>query len=187
MDFAAELLEGFVPDCIEPRFGADFLADYRKRDAEIDPAEWQRYALDADIRLNGSNFGQRFRGKYFDTTFNFCLTHDGDLIASLGFDVDDEVMNVWQIQGVKGAQRWLRPLKWERGLLQYAVAWGRASALAAITVPSVNQVSWATQHAHLDPRRGKLLYDVTARRCGFHLGDDDYYTLALADAVKLPS
>ena len=187
MDFADELLESFVPGCIEPRFGATFLATYHKQSAELDEAEWQRYALDADIRLNGSNFGQRFPAKYFDTTFNFCLTHDGNLIASLGFDVDDQVMNVWQIQGVKGAQGWLRPLKWERGLLQYAVAWGRAAELAAVAVPSVNQVSWATQHAHLDPRRGKLLYDVTARRCGFSLGDDDYYTLALTDEPGLPS
>ena len=181
MELEAQLLERFVPGRLEPRFGETLLASYGKHSADLAGEDWSAYALEADVKLNGSHYGQRFARRYFDTTFNFCLTHDGDLVASLGFEIDELAMNVWQIQGVKGAGRWLGPIKWTLALLDYAVSWAHKNGLTKVFVASVDHNDWAAQHAHLDPTRGKLVYDVTAKRCGFRADGGGYYVLALGE------
>lgn len=179
MDLETQLFEHFVPGSLDLHFGSTFLPEYCKQAARLSHDEWDRYALDADLRLNGTNFGQRFKQKYFDTTYNFCLTHQRELIATLGFEPDGRALNIWQIQGVKGQGASLRPIKWERALVQYAVGWARANGAAEVWIPSVDHVEWAAAQGHLDPVRGRLRYDVTAKRCGFRRTDDGYYLLQL--------
>ena len=175
LDLEGELYEHFVPGCAEPDFGVEFLRDFAKQSARLTDEAWARYRLDSDVRLNGSNYGQRFRGKYFDAAFNFCLVHDGALVASLGFEIDERSMIVWQIQGVRGQGEHLGPIKWAQALLRYAVRWAREAELDRVYVASVDNNRWAAEHAHLDRNRGKMIYDVTARRCGFSRMDDGYY------------
>lgn len=175
LDLQARLLEQFEPGPLEPRFGERFLGAYVKPAATLPPRELARYALAADLKLNGSNYGLRFKQKYFDATFNFCLTFDGELIATLGFEVDAAALLVWQIQGVRGQGARLAPVRWSRALLDYAVGWAVGVGVEEAIVASIDNNEWATRRGHLDRARGKLLYDVTARRCGFHRGADGYY------------
>ena len=180
IDLEGRLLERFVPECLESDFGAGFLFDYTKQSHDLSESELDRYGLDADIKLNGSNYGQRFRKKYFDSTFNFCLTHDKKLIATLGFEIDGQALIVWQIQGVKGQGSRLRPIKWSRALLKYCEGWARTVGVTEINVVSVEHNQWTATHGHLDKERGKMLYDVTAKRCGYKKDEDGYYRLELS-------
>ena len=92
IDLEGQLLERFEPGCVEARFGERYLARHVKQGAALDDRELARYALHADLKLNGSNYGLRFKHKYFDATFSFCLTFDGELIATLGFEIEHESM-----------------------------------------------------------------------------------------------
>jgi hypothetical protein len=179
MDAETQTLESFEPGVLDAEFGTRVLGSYRKASSGDGAIGLERYALETDVRLSGTNFGQRFRDKYFDATYNLCLTRDGSLVASLGFDLDGDDMNVWQLQGVRGQAPALRPLRWERALLDRAVEWGRASSVTTVYVASAGHVRWASDPGHLDPTRAKLRYDVTAKRCGFRRNLDDYYELIL--------
>jgi hypothetical protein len=179
MDAETEALQSFEPGVLDAEFGTRVLGDYRKASSGEGAIGLERYALETDLRLSGTNFGQRFRDKYFDATYNLCLTWDRSLVASLGFDLDGDDMNVWQLQGVKGQAQALRPLRWERALLDRAVAWARSSLVSTVYVASAGHVHWATDAGHLDPVLAKLRYDVTAKRCGFRRNLDDYYELTL--------
>jgi hypothetical protein len=179
MDLENKLIEAFKPGCIEPEFGSTDLRRYGKKDTLLPRSEWCRYTLEADLKLNGTNYGQRFKQKYFDTTFNFCLAHDGELIATVGFEIDGDALNIWQIQGVKGQLEWLHPIKWPRALVDYCVHWAAGIGARDAFIVSVDHNAWAARHGHLDPQRGKLLYDVTAKRSGFRRTNDGYYRLAL--------
>jgi hypothetical protein len=181
MDAETQTLESFEPGVLDAEFGTRVLGDYRKASALDGAISLDRYALETDVRLSGTNFGQRFRDKYFDATYNLCLTRDGALVASLGFDLDGDDMNVWQLQGVRGQAPALRSLRWERALLDRAVEWARSSAVSTVYVASADHVHWAADPGHLDPARAKLRYDVTAKRCGFRRNLDDYYELSLTD------
>jgi hypothetical protein len=183
MDLETELLGRFEPECIEPRFGPMFLHAFCKKSATVTGEDWLRYRLETDIRLNGSNYGLRFKEKYFDATYNLCLTWDGALVATLGFEVDGAAMNIWQIQGVKGRAEPLRAIKWERALVEYAVAWSRGMGLQEVFIVSVSHHEWASTHGHLDPSRGYMRYDVTARRCGFAATGDGYFRRVLRDSL----
>ncbi len=68
MDIETELIADFVPTCIEPEFGAQHLSSYCKQSAQLSHHDLARYTLDADIRYNGTRFGQRFPKRYFDGT-----------------------------------------------------------------------------------------------------------------------
>ncbi len=179
MDLEDRLIEAFVPICIEPEYGGRGLREYGKQNNCLTDAEWASYTLETDLKLNGTNYGQRFKFKYFDTTFNFCLAHKGKLIATLGFEIDGDSLNIWQIQGVKGQSEWLHPIKWTLALVAYCVQWAADVGIRAVYIVSVDHNEWAAKHGHLDPERGKLIYDVTARRSGFQRTEDGYYRLDL--------
>ena len=181
MDLETALIGRFEPECVEPRFGPTFLHAFEKKGALLGDDDWQRYRLETDIRLNGSNYGLRFKEKYFDATYNFCLTWDGALVATLGFEIEGAAMNIWQIQGVKGCAEALRAIKWERALVEYAVAWSRRIGVREVFIVSVSHHEWAKTHGHLDPSRGRMRYDVTARRCGFTATGDGYFRRELED------
>ena len=179
MELEDRLLESFEPGCIEPDFGQIRLKSFGKQDRDLAEDEWSRYTLEADLKLNGSNYGQRFKNKYFDATFNFCLAFDGQLIATLGFEVDGDALIIWQIQGMKGEGEKLEPIKWTQALVKYCVEWATGIGVRELFIVSVDHNDWAAKHGHLDPARGKLIYDVTAKRSGFRRTDDGYYRLEL--------
>ncbi len=179
MELQDRLLENFEPGCIEPDYGHSRLKFFGKQNCRLTHDEWARYTLESDLKLNGSNYGQRFKSKYFDATFNFCLAHDGRLIATLGFEVDGDAIVIWQIQGRKGEGKPLEPIKWARALVRYCVEWAAENEVRELYIVSVDHNTWAAKHGHLDPARGKLIYDVTAKRSGFRRTADGYYRLIL--------
>lgn len=85
-------------------------------------------------------------------------------IACIGFDVNTEIENcvvVKQIQGVRGEQTALRPLRWEKMLLQIVVDWARGNGFAAVRI-----------EFYEGQRRKEemyLRYKMTAERLGFKL------------------
>ena len=66
MDLHNQLIENFIPSCIEPDFGTNLLVNYKKQSAVSITPDWSSYALECDLKLNSSNYGQRFKFKYFD-------------------------------------------------------------------------------------------------------------------------
>lgn len=166
------VLDDFARAADDPRFGVRALAGYVKQGAA---ADLTRYALVGDVKLNGTHYGRRFSARYFDASYNFCLTHQGQLVASLGFECDDDELVIWQLQGKKGAAAALAPLKWQRALVEHATAWAAAQGFARVSMASVDNVAWAQQHGHLAREQGRMIYDVTARRCGFVRGPEGYW------------
>ena len=182
LDLQGHLLEQFEPGPVAPEFGTRVLSRHIKQGSHLPGTELDRYALAADLKLNGSNYGLRFKHKYFDATFNFCLTFDDELIATLGFEIEGTAMLIWQIQGVRGQGERLAPIRWSRALLEHAVEWARDVGATEAYVASIDHNEWAARRGHLDRGRGKLLYDVTAKRSGFKRGEDGYYRLAIDPA-----
>jgi hypothetical protein len=142
---------------------------------ELPIEELTKYGLKLDVQLNNSHFGKDFRLKYFDTPFNFCLTYEERLIASVGFVPDEGRIFVEQIQGIKGNHEILSPFKWERALVNYVAEWAQKYGIKQVSVTSVDNNKWAHRHGHLDVEQGRMLYNVTAKRSGFKRGDDGDY------------
>ncbi|MBI2650771.1 hypothetical protein HYX04_05690 [Candidatus Woesearchaeota archaeon] len=146
-DLASEL-ESFQRDKEIPDFGITHLKKFLKRDHQIKndnlEEELGKYKLGFDM-ASRTHEGIRFRGndRYFDATFNFCLTYEGNLIASLGFEPADKRIFVKQIQGVKGNVNALKPFRWERALVQYAVQWAERYGIPEIEIVSVDNLKWA--------------------------------------------
>ena len=150
---------------------------------EVSQDELKKYGLRLDAQLEESHFGANFRSKYFDTAFNFCLTYGGNLIASVGFNPDEGRIFIEQIQGIKGSYDKLRPFKWERALVDYAVDWAKKHNVGGVGIVSVNNNKWSQRHGHLDREKGKMLYDVTAKRCGFKRDSTGNYSMALTSEL----
>lgn len=168
-------------------FGPRYLRGFLKQDVSLSDAELNRYALKLDIQLDNSQYGHDFNHKYFDSKFNFCLTYDGQLIASVGFDACQGRMFIRQIQGIKGNRDRLQPIKWERALVSYAVEWAEKYGIPEVAIVSVDNHEWAEGTGHLDREQGKMLYDVTARRLGFRERDaDGNYIKRLEAPVPIP-
>lgn len=72
-----ELRERFVVDVSDGEFGQRVLRHFLKRDAAMGCHALAQYALQGNVRLDGTRVGRRFRDRWFDATFNFCLTHKG--------------------------------------------------------------------------------------------------------------
>ncbi len=143
--------------------------------SEISQNELAKYKLMFDIQLDDSHFGNNFRAKYFDTPFNFCLTYEGMLIASIGFNPIYGEVIIEQIQGIKGNRDKLSPFKWERALVSYVAEWAQQKGIGQVSIISVDNNKWAKRHGHLNSNQGKMLYDVTAKRSGFKKGEDGNY------------
>lgn len=143
---------------------------------EISKEELGKYSLVLDMQREGSHFGKKFGTKYFDTPFNFCLAYEGNLIASVGFTPETGRIYIQQIQGIKGNHERLSPFKWERALIDYATQWAQTNGINQVSITSVKNNKWAHRVGHLTQEQGKMLYDVTAKRCGFKQGaDKDYH------------
>lgn len=148
--------------------------------------------LETTRRRGDVGYSNVFQRKYYDAPFNFCLVYKEKLIASLGFAPGESQMIVKQIQGVYGQRRKLQPFRWEKALLQYAVKWAQQYNIPEIIVVSAQNNKYNNTHTVIfeekrlirnrilgvvpfDPHRSKMLYDITAQRCGFKLGTDGNY------------
>ena len=169
----ADALAEFQAGSVDRQFGVDYLRNFVKQDAAISDAELGSYALELDIRSPDNHYGRHFKNRYFDAQFNFCLTYDSQNIACVGFDVVEGRMFIRQIQGEGGRKNQLKPVKWERALVQYAVKWAERYAVPEVAILSVDNNKWAAVNRDLNRTQGKMLYDVTARRCGFSKRDPD--------------
>ncbi len=169
----ANELERFQTGFTDNDFRENYIVPFLKKDVILPEAELTRFGLSFDIRRNNSQYGKKQEQKYFDTTFNFCLTYDNELIASVGFDVRDGQMFIGQIQGIRGNGDLLSRFKWTQALVRYAIDWAELNEVPQVCVISVDNNEWANKHGHLKKEQGKMLYDVTARRLGFKNRDEN--------------
>lgn len=93
------------------------------------------------------------------------LARSNSAVAVISFETDGAIVNVKQIQGVRRCRRRLKPLRWEKLLLQLVVDWARENGFARVTVAPSRRNGWlylVANHNNL-----KLKYDITAKRLGF--------------------
>lgn len=186
LQLAGALLE-FQEGRIRRAFGVKYLGRFVKQGVELSDEELGRYALRQDIKLDNGPYGNHFGHKYFDTRFNFCLTYDNQLIASVGFDAAQGRMHIRQIQGIKGSKDQLKPIKWERALASYAVQWAKEHKIPEVSIVSVDNIRWVKIPGHLGREQGRMHYDVTARRIGFKKrGKDGNYVKQLEVLERMP-
>ena len=179
-------LEEFQEGRAYPHFGTEFLRDFVKQGADVPEDELRRYGLQLDMKHEYGS-GYVFEGRAFDATFNFCLTYDGELIASVGFDAHEGRAFIRQIQGPnKSASNReqkvgkLKTIKWERALVQYAVQFAEQYGIPEVALQSSQNNAWA----YVRNEHGHMLYDVTAQRCGFKISADGNYVKQIA--VPMP-
>lgn len=139
-----------------------FLARYWKSDNDSD--RQSRFEL---ILTEYKNVGPWVYDEFFrDARYTFHLRYEHATVAGIGFDiVEDKVIVVTQIQGMKGATESLKLLKWERLLLAIVVAWARDQEYKEVRVQRAEKNIWI---GHGNSRSSfKMHYDVTAKRSGF--------------------
>lgn len=177
-----------IPNLLRCRFGR-FRGLLKVLNAERDTHEFiKRFAkaetsqtvdLAAYTLKSARGFGNDIRGFYSDARHSIVLSKFGwGYIALIGFDVVGDVIFVKQIQGRYGFKEHLAPLKWERMLLAVVVQSARQSGLKEVRVQPAHKNKWPTVSDQAANGRGKMLYDVTARRSGFKFDED-------ADCFKL--
>lgn len=154
-------------------FGLTFLKNFAKKPVLVETLA--KYGLQQEASV--CNEGKRFKHAYFDSAYNFCLTYEKGLIGSLGFTPDEGSILINQIQGAKGKQELLKPFKWTKALLAYAVDWAQRNNIPSVIVQSAKNNHWRQKLAKQgrDLHQLKMLYDVTAQRSGFKLNEDGDY------------
>lgn len=186
----AQALEGFLEGKIDDTFGILFLRDFTKQGTEVSEKKLGMYWLQLDSQQDSNHYGKEFEEMYFDTVFNFCLAYNREIIASLGFNPAKGRIFIQQIQGAEKEARRLKQFKWTMALVQYATQWAKGYGIpeAAITFEQAAHVDYETGEHYrkaavrrgcpvtLMPHQGFMIYDVTARRCGFERqGNGNYF------------
>lgn len=125
---------------------------------------------------------------YFDAPYRFILCADRSAgvvipIACISFDkVDSRTVCIKQVQGPSYGESQVREdrvaalagIKWERLLVQVVCEWARDNGLRSIQMISCRGSSWYKDFRH---DQMFMRYDVTARRMGFRLLDQNKYVL----------
>ncbi|MCM2325147.1 MAG: hypothetical protein NDI94_01670 [Candidatus Woesearchaeota archaeon] len=124
-------------------FGIDWLAAYVLSNRSV-TNELSSYRLQFDIQQvigkiesDRTYDGLYFQYKSFDARYNFCLTYDHDLIASVGFSAEDGFGMIRQIQGIQGKGDLLKDFAWEKAMVAYASAWMQARDIPEVRIMSV--------------------------------------------------
>ncbi len=185
-------LGDFVRGKRDPTFAPDFLRDYIKLGVVISDEELSRYGLCFDVPKGSvegsySQFGKVFSRRYFDAPFNFCLTYRTELIGSLGFDAQPRKIFITQIQGFhrdgegnpEDLREKLRPIKWERALVEYAVQWAKNFGIPVVEIQAAKNNQYMKVR---DNSRYQMMYDVTAKRCGFRRNGEGNYVKVLVES-----
>lgn len=179
-----------IPSLLRLRFGLvkRFL---KVLNTEVDIQHFMRTFTKAEVHTSfdpalysltsAGKSGVDSRGFWADAKYSILLDKFGHgSIALIGFDIDDDIVLVKQIQGRQGYKEHLTPLKWERMLLAVVVQVARQSGLKEVRVQPAHKNKWHTVNERATNGRGKMLYDVTARRSGFKFDKEaDCFRLAL--------
>lgn len=136
----AHALEQFQQQVSVAGFAHDVLSSHL-RDVDVDLS---RYSAVLDVRKDRSLMGNGFGTKWYDGTFAIGLCHDGVLAALTCFEPLFGGAKVTCVQGMKGASEALRPLKWQRALVEYVVDFAREFGIPDVYVQSVDNNVWAT-------------------------------------------
>lgn len=184
-EFAAELMR-FIKGAEDVDFGARVLPAFMKKGLEMDAAALASYIITLDTP-GVIGYGPGFdTGAYYEARYVFCLRHchsegeEGRMIATLGFDAVPGGPIVKRVQGVKGCRGELDGIKWERALLKSFVAWAATLGLETVFMTSArglleNRGPWLPAGTELDYNHLRLIYDVTAERCGFRMGENGIF------------
>ncbi len=123
--------------------------------------------------------GSMYDGRlYFETNRGLKLMHaQGGVkqaIAFVGFDIENDAMQIRQLQGKRGFAHLLQPLRWEHLLVRAIVELAkRASDCTEVHMPRAASLTFYDFPMGLSvPREAfhqtmKLRYDTTAKRLGF--------------------
>ncbi|MBI4120920.1 MAG: hypothetical protein HY457_01555 [Parcubacteria group bacterium] len=92
--------------------------------------------------------------------------------ACIGFSWKWGAIRIEQIQGQRGYPEALKPLKWERMLVEYVTRWAPLLGATHVQIISGEDSEWYRKNNEALKKRFYLRYDVTARRLGFRWSDD---------------
>lgn len=138
-------------------------------------------------------YSEKNYGIYLDSFFNIFLTvskfrEGSDLyfpIALVSFDIEEDLdtIVIWQIQGVKGAAEFLRPIQWEKMLVNVVVVWAKKYGFKAVEVANVKELRFypkkyiegsmlpLTSQEEEISRRMEFRYSITPKRLGFKFNE----------------
>lgn len=175
-------LDHFIKEGAEiPFFRAKFVFEY---------SPWPSYSrIFSKIFSNSRIYpsGNIESGIYLDSYFNIFLVvsrfQEGSdtyfPIALISFDIeeDSDTVVIWQIQGVKGAVQFLKPIRWEKMLVKVIVNWAKEHNFRNVEIADVEELRFYPQKYNRDSplewweeelaKRMKFRYTVTAKRLGF--------------------
>lgn len=116
---------------------ADIVFMFLKNSSELQ--DFSRYQI---LTNSGMARTSSFDKLYFDTNLGLVLTYDAEPVAFLGFDIQDNMLKVLQIQGVKGKGDKIKDLNWEKLLIYSAQHVAKDFDLEQITVRTYKNISY---------------------------------------------
>ena len=126
------------------------------------PEQLNRYCITQDY---GFHYWHRFSDSnvYYDGLYAFvlCAKLNTPLVL-ISFKPEKNAINIVQIQGVYGKRQKLKLIKWERMMLALAYEWAQQYSINEVRVTPHKQNEWTKVR-----EKGKIRYDVTAKRTGF--------------------
>ncbi|MBI4116212.1 hypothetical protein HY449_00535 [Candidatus Pacearchaeota archaeon] len=112
-----------------------------------------------------------FRGRrnlfYSDTFYRIMLTHREWPISFSSFQFvknPEEAILIGQIQGIKGAEASLSPLRWPNALVNFVLDLARESNIPEVWILPWEKNQWNNNEVKGNPI---MYYDITAKREGF--------------------
>lgn len=171
LKLAKEMEEFFYKQDYSQEKTVDLLERFTKK--EQDETAVNGYCITRDI---GPGYSRKFKdgtvftpsSQYYDAQYAFVLCDEEKKpLANISFKAENNAIKIMQIQGTKGKQEQLKPIKWERMLLALVWEWARENSIEEVQIISHKDSEW-----HLVREYGKMLYDVNAQRSGFKYSAD---------------
>lgn len=97
-------------------------------------------------------------------------------VAVIGFITKGDCVRIVQIQGVRGEMEQLKPLRWERLLVELVVAVARTCGYRHVEIQCAEKNKYYNEY---NAQTFKLRYNVTARRAGFVLEPQGFHYVLL--------
>lgn len=165
---ARSLHEFTKKEDLEQNITENLINRFKKKEQTAE-VEFNKYYLTRDY---GTGYSTKFNrihrnqlsARYYDAPYSFVLCYRGDRypLASTSFDAAEDAIVVKQIQGVQGQKERLVPLKWERLLLTLVCEWAEENNICEVQTLPHTESRWGHVREY-----SKMIYDVTAKRCGF--------------------
>ena len=122
---------------------------------------WTDFATRSDRTINNIAF---------DGHYGITLEHnveEGTRVLGLAsFTPEEGAIKIVQIQGVKGAQKFMKGLRWEKALVASVCRWAKEYGVPEVRIQPAAKNQWKEIRDN-EEGRGRLRYDVTAERMGF--------------------